>query len=99
MKEDIYTQHLRFGKKIKEVSELKDKVLIKFDDTPDEDWLILIYLNSESAEGNIIIEDKSNHEKNFSKEFKPSEIFQASDKMVESLTQLLDRERNKKKAS
>ncbi len=77
----------------------RGEVLIKFDDSPDEDWLILIYLNSESADGNIIIEDKSNPEKNFSKEFKPSEIFQASDIMVESLTQLLDRERNKKKAS
>ena len=32
LKEDIYTQHLRFGKKIKEVSEMKDKILIKFDD-------------------------------------------------------------------
>ena len=28
LKEDIYTQHLRFGKKIKEVSELKNKILI-----------------------------------------------------------------------
>jgi salicylate hydroxylase len=27
LKEDIYTQHLRFGKKIKEVSELKEKIL------------------------------------------------------------------------
>ncbi len=77
----------------------RGEVLIKFDDSPDEDWLLLIYLNSKSADGNIIIEDKSNPEKNFSKEFKPSEIFQASDLMVESLTQLLDRERNKKKAS
>jgi salicylate hydroxylase len=32
LKDDIYTQHLRFGKKIKEVSELKEKILIKFDD-------------------------------------------------------------------
>jgi len=77
----------------------RGEVLIKFDDSPDEDWLLLIYLNSKSTDGNIIIEDKSNPEKNFSKEFKPSEIFQASDLMVESLTQLLDRERNKKKAS
>ena len=77
----------------------RGEVLIKFDDSPDEDWLMLIYLNSESAEGNIIIEDKSDPEKNSSTEFKPSEIFQASDMMVESLTQLLDRERNKKKAS
>ena len=36
LKEDIYTQHLRFGKKIKEVSELKDKILIKFDDNTND---------------------------------------------------------------
>ena len=36
LKEDIYTQHLRFGKKIKEVSELKDKVLIKFNDNTND---------------------------------------------------------------
>ena len=36
LKEDIYTQHLRFGKKMKEVSELKDKVLIKFYDNTND---------------------------------------------------------------
>ncbi len=36
LKEDVYTQHLRFGKKMKEVSELKDKVLIKFDDNTND---------------------------------------------------------------
>jgi salicylate hydroxylase len=36
LKEDIYTQHLRFGKKMKEVSELKDKVLIKFEDNTND---------------------------------------------------------------
>ena len=36
LKEDIYTQHLRFGKKIKKVSELKDKILIKFDDNTND---------------------------------------------------------------
>ena len=36
LKDDIYTQHLRFGKKIKEVSELKDKVLIKFEDNTND---------------------------------------------------------------
>ena len=36
LKEDIYTKHLRFGKKIKEVSELKDKVLLKFDDNTND---------------------------------------------------------------
>ena len=36
LKENIYTQHIRFGKKMKEVSELKDKVLIKFDDNTND---------------------------------------------------------------
>ena len=36
LKDDIYTQHLRFGKKIKEVSELKGKVLIKFEDNTND---------------------------------------------------------------
>ncbi len=36
LKDDIYTQHIRFGKKIKEVSELKGKVLIKFDDNTND---------------------------------------------------------------
>ncbi len=36
LKEDIYTQHLRFGKKIKEVSELKEKILIKFEDNTND---------------------------------------------------------------
>ncbi len=36
LKDDIYTQHLRFGKKIKEVSELKGKILIKFHDNTND---------------------------------------------------------------
>ena len=42
LKEDIYTQHMRFGKIIKEVSNLKEKILIKFDDNTNDlvDYLI-----------------------------------------------------------
>ena len=36
LKDDIYTQHIRFEKRIKEVSELKGKVLIKFDDNTND---------------------------------------------------------------
>ena len=36
LKDDIYTQHIRFGKRIKEVSELKGKVFIKFDDNTND---------------------------------------------------------------
>jgi hypothetical protein len=73
------------------------EIFIKWDDAPDEDWLILIYIKNNSPEEGIIIEDKSNSEKNFSHEFKTNEIFRASDLMVDSLTNLLDSERKKKK--
>ena len=36
LKDEIYTQNLRFGKRIKEVTELKGKVLIKFDDNTND---------------------------------------------------------------
>ncbi len=75
------------------------EIFIKWDDTTEDDWLILIYIKNNSPDEGIIIEDKSNPEKNISHEFKPTEIFKASDLMVDSLTKLLDRERNKKKVS
>ena len=75
------------------------EIFIKWDDAPDEEWLILIYLKNNLPDQGIIIEDKTDPEQNISKEFKSSEIFQASDMMVESLTKLLDKERNKRKAS
>ena len=72
------------------------EVYIKWDEVPDDEWLILIYIKDNSPSKGIVIEDKSNPEKNISNEFKPSEIFKASDMMVDSLTQLLERERSKK---
>ncbi len=75
------------------------EIFIKWDDAPDEEWLILIYLKNNSPDADIVIEDKTNPEKNISHEFKSSEIFKASDMMVDALTKLLDRERNKRKAS
>ena len=75
------------------------EIFIKWDDTPDEEWLILIYIKNNSPDEGIVIEDKTDTEKNMSYEFKSNEIFKASDLMVDSLTKLLDRERNKKKAS
>ncbi len=90
-----YLNILRTIDKRHETSE----IFIKWDDVPDDEWLILIYLKNNSPDDGIIIEDKTDPERNTSREFKSSEIFQASDMMVESLTQLLDRERNKRKAS
>jgi hypothetical protein len=72
------------------------EVFIKWDEAPDQEWLILIYIKDNSPEKGIIIEDKSNSEKNSSYEFKSNEIFKASDLMVDSLTQLISRKRAKK---
>ena len=71
------------------------EIFIKWDESPDDDWLILIYIKDNSPDKGIIIEDKTDPEKNNSYEYKPSEIFKASDTMVDSLTQLLSRERSK----
>ena len=72
------------------------EIFIKWDESSDEDWLILIYIKDNSPDKGIVIEDKSNPEKNLSHEFNSNEIFKASDLMVDSLTQLLAKERSKK---
>ena len=77
----------------------ESSIYIKWDDTPENEWLICIYLKDDSPTQGIVIEDKTDPEKNLSKEFKRDQIFDASDFMVDSLTALLDRERNKRKAS
>ena len=75
------------------------EIFIKWDDAPDEEYLLLIYLKNNSPDEGIIIEDKTDPEKNASHEFKSNEIFKASDMMVDALTKLLDREISKRKAS
>ena len=72
------------------------EIFIKWDESKDDDWLLLIYIKDNSPDKGIVIEDKSNPEKNLSHEFKPNEIFKASDLMVDSLTQLIARTRHKK---
>ena len=72
------------------------EIFIKWDEAPDEEWLLLIYIKDNSPDKGIVIEDKSNPEKNSSHEFKSNEIFKASDLMVDSLTQLISRKRAKK---
>jgi len=72
------------------------EIFIKWDEAQDEEWLLLIYIKNNSPDEGIVIEDKSNPEKNSSHEFKPNEIFKASDLMVDSLTQLISRKRAKK---
>ena len=57
---------------------------------------ITIYIKNNSPDEGIIIEDKTNPEKNLSHEFKSIDIFKASDTMVDSLTQLIAKKRLKK---
>ena len=69
------------------------EIFIKWDESEDEDWLLLIYIKNNSPDEGIVIEDKTNQEKNLSHEFKNIDIFKASDTMVDSLTQLIARKR------
>ncbi len=72
------------------------EIFIKWDENEDNNWLILIYIKNNSPDEGIIIEDKTNPEKNLSYDYKTTEIFKASDQMVDSLTQLIARVRKKK---
>ena len=69
------------------------EIFIKWDESEDEEWLLLIYIKNNSPDEGIVIEDKANPEKNISHEFKSIDIFKASDTMVDSLTQLIARKR------
>ena len=71
------------------------EIFVKWDESPDDEWLLLIYIKNNSPDEGIVIEDKTNSEKNISHEFKNNEIFKASDTMVDSLTQLIARKRAK----
>ena len=74
----------------------QSEIYIRWDDASEEDWLLLIYIKNNSPEEGIVIEDKTDPEKNISHEFKTTEIFKASDMMVDSLVGLLERERKQK---
>ena len=71
------------------------EVFIKWDESEDEEWLLLIYIKNNSPDDGIVIEDKTNPEKNIFHEFRNVDIFKASDTMVDSLTQLIARKRDK----
>ena len=71
------------------------EIFVKWDESADENWLLLIYIKNNSPDEGIVIEDKTNPEKNISHEFKNNDIFKASDTMVDSLTQLIARKRSK----
>ena len=71
------------------------EIFIKWDEAGDEEWLLLIYIKNNSPDEGIVIEDKTNFEKNISHEFKNNEIFKASDTMVDALTELIAKKREK----
>tara|TARA_B100001123_G_scaffold444425_1_gene593258 strand:+ start:3623 stop:4750 length:1128 start_codon:yes stop_codon:yes gene_type:complete len=74
-----------------------NECFIRYDDSPDEDWLMLIYLeDSDAKKGKIVVENKSNPEKHETKSFETKEIFNYSDYLVDSMTSHIDRERQKK---
>ena len=74
-----------------------NECFIRYDDSLDEDWLVLIYLeDSNPNTGTIIVENKANPEKHETKSFRTQEIFTYSDYLVDAMTAHIDRERQKK---
>ena len=74
-----------------------NECFIRYDDSPDEDWLILIYLeDSDAKKGKIVVENKANPEKYETKSFETKDIFTYSDYLVDAMTAHIDRERQKK---
>jgi len=74
-----------------------NECFIRYDDSPDEDWLILIYLeDSDAKKGKIVVENKANSEKHETKSFETKDIFNYSDYLVDAMTAHIDRERQKK---
>jgi len=74
-----------------------NECFIRYDDSPDEDWLILIYLeDSDAKKGKIVVENKANPEKHETKSFETKEIFTYSDYLVDAMTAHIDRQRQKK---
>tara|TARA_B100001057_G_scaffold40892_1_gene36705 strand:+ start:3608 stop:4804 length:1197 start_codon:yes stop_codon:yes gene_type:complete len=71
------------------------EIFVKWDESEDEEWLLLIYIKNNNPDEGIVIEDKTNPEKNISHEFRSVDIFKASDTMVDSLTQLIAKKRDK----
>ena len=63
LKDEIYTQHLRFGKRIKEVSEVKDKILIKFEDNTNDLVDIIVGADGMFSNTRSFFEKKKNKPK------------------------------------
>ena len=72
---------------------------IKNQDTPDNDYLFLLYIKGENASdrllNDITLEDKTDAVQ--SKMFNPKNVFEASDYIIDRLAILFERERKEKK--
>ena len=74
-----------------------NEFFIRYDDSPDEEFLALIYLeDSDPKKGKIIVENKANPERHETKSFQIKEIYAYSDYLVDTMTAHIDRERQKK---
>ena len=75
---------------------------IKNQDTPDDDYLFILYIKGENASERLVndisLEDKTDTTE--TKIFNPKNVFEASDYMIDRLALLFERERlDLKKAS
>ena len=67
------------------------EIFIKSDEEADENWLMLVYLKNNDPNSKIVVEDKTDENKNSSIEYNSNEIFTFSDNLVDSLTAMIDR--------
>ena len=84
----------------RDISDLDDKIFVRLRRKRNRVItlmysILLIYIKNNSPDEGIVIEDKTNPEKNISHEFKNNEIFKASDTMVDALTHLIATKRAK----
>ena len=96
----VFQLNKRYIPKHKSILRVIDKrvesseCFIRYDDSPDEDWLVLFYLeDSDASKGKVVVENKTNSEKHETKTFAVKEIFSFSDYMVDSFTAHIDRVR------
>ena len=59
------------------------EIFIKSDEEADENWLILVYLKNNDPNSKIVVEDKTDENKNSSIEYNSNEIFTFSDNLVD----------------
>ena len=85
--------------KVQDFSMEQGEIYLKWlEEEESSDFLILCYVKDNVlSSGKIVVEIKTNPEKNSTFEFKFSEIFKFQDKIIDNTVEMLERIKNQKK--